>query len=89
MTLLRFSVTSQIRPQTAKKDRSDAIQQWKEHRVSDESTGYCIANYWPLLTLAQTPRKAFPYDYRIDDLPNGVSADFSSLHNSTLGMRFL
>ena len=26
----------------------------------------------PLLTLAQSPRKAFPYDYRIDDLPNGL-----------------
>jgi len=26
----------------------------------------------PLLTLAQTPRKAFPYDYTIDDLPNGL-----------------
>ena len=26
----------------------------------------------PLLILAQTPRKAFPYDYRIDDLPNGL-----------------
>src|SRR6476646_2653784 len=26
----------------------------------------------PLLALAQTPRKAFPYDYSIDDLPNGL-----------------
>src|ERR1041384_5401216 len=38
----------------------------------------------PLLTLAQTPRKAFPYDYRIDDLPNGlrvvtVATDYPNL----------
>ncbi|MDX6498376.1 MAG: zinc protease [Blastocatellia bacterium] len=26
----------------------------------------------PLLSLAQTPRKAFAYDYNIDDLPNGL-----------------